>query len=152
MANRNHCSQRLCQFPLISFGPFTHFGGGQLRSSLFIMSDSRVVIGLQATAGMGAATSNDDVGFLQPGRHRRICFRMFGLAMSSSEYQATHMASGTVACGALMRNCVALSTTARCRVVFLDMLGGRGNSVVEIFNQYYQCNCQGTAAVRSFCG
>jgi hypothetical protein len=36
-----------------------------------------------------------------------------------------------------MRNCAALSTISRCRVVFLDMLGGRGNSVVEIFNRYY---------------
>ncbi len=44
------------------------------------------------------------------------------------------MASGTVACGALMRNCSALLTISRCRVVFLDMLGGQGNIVVEIFN------------------
>ncbi len=129
-----------------------HFGGGQLRSSSFVMSDSRVVIRLQATADMGAAKSNDAIGFLRPGRHQRICFRMFGLAMSYSKNQATRMASGTVACGALMRNCAALSTISRCRVVFLDMLGGRGNSVVEIFSRYYWCNCRGTAAVRSFCG
>jgi hypothetical protein len=56
---------------------------------------------------------------------------MFGLAMSSSENQATRMASGTFACDALMRNCAALSTISRCRVVFLDMLGGGGNNVVE---------------------
>jgi hypothetical protein len=63
----------------------TRFGGGQLRSSLFVMSDLKVVIGLQATADMGAAMSDDAIGFLRPGRHQRICFWMFGLAMSSSE-------------------------------------------------------------------
>ncbi len=48
--------------------------GGQLRSLSFVMSDPRVVIGLQATADMGAATSDDPIGFLRPGMRRRICF------------------------------------------------------------------------------
>ena len=47
---------------------------------------------------------------------------MFGSAMLSSENRATLMASGTVACGALVRNCTAFLTISRCRVVFLDML------------------------------
>jgi hypothetical protein len=98
------------------------------------MFDLRVVIRLQATKDMDAATSDDAVGFLRPGRRQRICFQMFGLAMLSSKNQATRMASGTVACGALMRNCATLLTISRCRVVFLDMLGGLGNSVVESFN------------------
>jgi hypothetical protein len=97
--------------------------------------DSRVVIGLQATEDTGAAETDDAVGFLRPGRRRRICFRMFGLAMSSSENRATRMGSGTVACGALVRNRAAFSTISRCRVVFLDMLGGRGISVVAILNR-----------------
>ncbi len=131
----------------------TRFGGRHLRtSSLFVMSYSRVVIRLQATEDMGAATTDDAVGFLWPGRCRRICFWMFGLAMLSSENRTTRMASGTVACGALVRNRAEFSTISRCRVVFLDMLGGRGNSVVEVFNQYYQCNWWGTRAVRILCG
>ena len=48
---------------------------------------------------------------------------------------STCMASGTVACGALVRNRAAFSTISRCRVVFLDMLGGRGISVVAILNR-----------------
>ncbi len=106
-----------------------------MRSSLLVMSDSRVVIGLQATEDTGAATTDDAVGFLRPGRCRRICFRMFGLAMLSSENRATSMASGTVACGALVRNRAAYLTVSRCAVVFLDMLGSRGNSVVAILNR-----------------
>ncbi len=108
-----------------------------MRSSLLVMSDLRVVIGLQATKDTGAATTNDAVGLMQLGRRWRICFWMFGLAMLSLENQTTRMASGTDACGALVRNRMAFSTISRCRVVFLDMLGGRGNSVVEIFNKYY---------------
>ncbi len=42
------------------------------------------------------------------------------------------LASGTVACGAFMRNRVAYSTLSRCAVAYLDMLGSRGNSVVAI--------------------
>jgi hypothetical protein len=56
-----------------------------MRSSLLVMSDLRVVIGLQATKDMGAATTDDAVGFLRPGRRWRIHFWMFGLAMLSLE-------------------------------------------------------------------
>ncbi len=120
-----------------------------MRSSSLVMSDSRVVIGLQATEDTGAAETDDAVGFLRPGRRRRICFRMFGSAMLSWENRATCMASCTVTCGALVRNRAAFSTISRCRVVFLDMLGGRGISVVVILNQLNQCNCRGTRAVWS---
>jgi hypothetical protein len=106
-----------------------------MRSSLLVMSDSWVVIGLQVTEDMGAAKTDDAVGFLRLGRRRRICFWMFGLAMSLSENQVTCMASGTVACGALVRNSAAFSTISRCRVVFLNMLGGWGISVVAILNR-----------------
>ncbi len=105
-----------------------------MRSSSLVMSDSRVFIRLQATEDTGTAETNDAVGFLWPGRCRRICFWMFRSAMSSLENQATRMASGTVACGAFVRNRAAFSIS-RCRVVFLDMLGGRGISVVAILNQ-----------------
>ncbi len=115
----------------------TRFRGGQMRPLSLVMPDSRVVIGLQATKDTGAATTNDAAGFLRPGRRWRICFWMFGLAMLSSENQTACMASGTVACSALVRNRTAFSTISRCRVVFLAMLGGQGNSVVEIFNRYY---------------
>ncbi len=125
------------------------FGGGQMRSSSVVMSNSRVVIGLQATEDTGAAETDDAVGFLWPGRRRRICFWMFGLAMSSSENWVTHMASGTVACGTLARNRIAFSTISRCRVVFLDMVGGRGTSVVAILNRWNWRNCRGTHAVWS---
>jgi hypothetical protein len=45
-----------------------------MRSLPLVMSDSRVVIGLQATEDTGAADTNDAVGFLWPGRRRRILF------------------------------------------------------------------------------
>jgi len=106
-----------------------------MRSSLLVMSDYRVVIGLEATEDMGVTETDDAVGFLRPGRRRRICFWMFGSVMSSSDNRATRMASGTVACGALVRNRTAFLTISRCRVVFLDMLGGRGISVVAILNR-----------------
>jgi hypothetical protein len=70
------------------FLTLTRFGGGQVTSLLHadVMADTPVVIGLQATEDMGAVTTDDAaVGFLRPGRWRRIYFWMFSLAMLSSE-------------------------------------------------------------------
>jgi hypothetical protein len=51
-----------------------------MRSSSLVMSDSRVVIGLQATTNTVAAETDDATGFLRPGRRWRICYWMFGSA------------------------------------------------------------------------
>ena len=53
------------------------------------------------------------------------------------------MASGTVACGAFMRNRAAYSTLSRCAVAYLDMLGSRGNSVVAIVNDKIDAIAEG---------